>query len=854
MKLQQISLGNHDSGIENLIASTLTIRHLFSSVYKEASAPILKHYRKCTVMEQCVPLPRVKGALGQMNITSQALLRPLSKRCRSLFIPGTSRRRIVMESRFISFCFAAIFHLTGCALSSPHQIPPPPVKITLMPSSASLFLGQTQRFTATVTGTANLSVNWSVDGVQGGNSIVGTIISATSGADTAMYTAPQILPSSASVTITATSLADSTASASVSVQVLSDVVVNISPTSASLATNASQSFTANVSGTGSPDLAVAWSVNSISGGNSAVGTVAPTGADAATYTAPAVLPSLSTVNVTVTSIADPSKSANASVTITCASSSLLTPPTASVQTGATQTFSTSLCVPPGTSIAWDVSGIAGGNSMLGTVTPSSSNSSVATYIAPVAVPATNPVTIHASANGQLALATVTISAPPIIVTVSPPSASVPVGQRASFLATVSGTSNLDVTWTVNGVANGNSTIGQICAPSSNPCAPPTGNETNIDFLAPSIQPQPNTVSLTATSVASPTSTSSAQITITPLPKVTVSIAPFYTFLDPSQQFQFLATVTGTTNQSVSWSVASAVLGQGCSGISCGSIDGAGNYTAPVTAPSPNAISIIATSAADPSASAAATVALLSGPVIETILPSSVLPGAPNSFLLAAQGLNFIPTTSSSSSQILINGSPRTTSCPISGRCTTTLSPADVAKAGVISVQVSNPGVVPALSNPVSVVVLAPTNSPGIISLTGSSIVAAGENIVVTELTTAGATPSPVNVDFGGPMSPDGSTCTIQGSPIIVTRPISGTATTSICVHGNYLDPTLTYALSAPSTGGDIGVVPSALTGLFPNLIELTLTLSSSTVPGVRALFISTPNGDTAVATGLLEVK
>jgi hypothetical protein len=241
-------------------------------------------------------------------------------------------------------------------------------------------------------------------------------------------------------------------------------------------------------------------------------------------------------------------------------------------------------------------------------------------------------------------------------------------------------------------------------------------------------------------------------------------------------------------------------------------------------------------------------------VIETILPSSVLAGAPNSFLLAVQGLNFIPTTSTGSSQILINGSPRATTCPISGRCTTTLGPTDVAAAGIISVQVANPGAVPSVSNPVSVVVLAPTNSPGIISLTGSSPVAAGETIVVTEPTTAGATPSPVNVDFAGPMSPNGSTCTIQGSPIIVTRPTSGTATASICVHGNYLDPTLTYAFSAPSTGGDIGVVPSALTGLFPNLIELTLTLSSSTVPGVRALFITTPNGDTAVATGLLEVK
>ncbi|HEV2298539.1 MAG TPA: hypothetical protein VGR72_08480 [Candidatus Acidoferrales bacterium] len=723
-----------------------------------------------------------------------------------------------------------------------------------MPTTASVFLGQMQQFTATVTNTTNLAVNWSVNAVPGGNSSVGTIIPATFGADTATYTAPQILPLPASVTITATSQSGPTPSGSVTVQIRSDVAVNIAPTLASLATNASQSFTANVSGTGSPDLAVTWSVNGTSGGNSAVGTVAPTGTDAATYIAPPVPSSPPTVSVTATSIADPSKSATASVTITCASSGSLSPPAASMQAGATQVFSASLCVPPGTAIVWDVNGVVGGDSTIGTIIPSSSNPSVAMFIAPVAVPASNPVTIQASASGQSASAKVTINAPPIAVTVSPSSASVVVGQRATFVAAVSGTSNLAVTWTVNGVANGNSATGQVCAPSSNPCSPPTGNETNVDFLAPSSQPQPSTVVLVATSVVNPMSTGSAQITITPPPKATVSVAPFYTFLDPSQQFQFLATVSGSANQSVTWGVSSAVPGQGCVGISCGAIDGAGNYTAPVIAPSPNAISIIATSAADTSASATATVALLSGPVIETILPSSVLAGAPIGFLLAVQGLNFTPSTSTGSSQILINGSPRSTNCPISGRCTTTLGPADVSTAGIISVQVANPGVVPALSNPVSVVVLAPTSSPGIISLMGSLPLATGENIIVTEPTTAGATPSPINVDFAGPMSPDGTTCTIQGSPIIVTRPTSGSATTSICVHGNYLDPTLTYAFSAPSTGGDIGVVPSALTGLFPNLIELTLTFFSSTVPGVRALFITTPNGDTAVATALLEVK
>src|SRR5690348_2709776 len=802
-----------------------------------------------------MPLLPAKGGLGQMSLSPQALLKPLGKRRRSQFVLVKLRRTIVLKSGFISFFLAATLHISGCALSSSQQPPPPPVKITLMPLSASLFLGQMQNFTAAVTNTSNLGVTWSVNGVPGGNSSVGTIISSGSATDTATYTAPQILPSTANVTITATSLADSTASSSARVQIQSDVSVSIAPPSANVATNASQSFSANVSGTGSPDLAVTWSVNGISGGSSAVGTIVSIAAHAATYTAPAALPSPPAVNVTATSIADPSKSASASITISCASSGTISPPNISIQTGASQTFNASLCISPGARILWDVNGIAGGNSTLGTITSSSLDPSVATYLAPAVVPTTNPVTIHATAVGQSAFATITIlNPPPISVTISPPSATIPLGQRASFAAIVTGTSNLAVTWSVNGISNGNSTFGQVCAPSSNPCAPPTGNETNIDFLAPSVQPQSNIVMLAATSIADPSKSASALITITSPQQVSVNIAPFYSFLDPSQQFQFFAAITGTANQSFSWGVASAVPGQGCSGASCGTIDNAGNYTAPATAPSPNAISIFATSLADPSASATATVALLSGPVIETILPSSVLAGTPNSFLFAVQGLNFIPTTSSNSSQILIDGSPRMTSCPISGRCTTMLLPTDVAKAGIISVQVSNPGAVPELSNPVSIVVISPPSSPSIISLTASAPLAAGDNLVVTEPTTAGATPSPINVDFAGPMSPDGSTCTIQGSPIVITRPTSGTTTANICVHGNYLDPTLTYSFSAPSAGGDIGVVPSALSGLFPNLIELTLTLSSSTVPGVRTLFITTPNGDVAATTGLLEVK
>src|SRR5579863_8759709 len=49
------------------------------------------------------------------------------------------------------------------------------------------------------------------------------------------------------------------------------------------------------------------------------------------------------------------------------------------------------------------------------------------------------------------------------ITVSPSTASVPSGGAQVFTASVSGTTNIGVTWSVNGIAGGNSTIGTIAS-------------------------------------------------------------------------------------------------------------------------------------------------------------------------------------------------------------------------------------------------------------------------------------------------------------------------------------------------------------------------------------------------------
>ena len=712
-----------------------------------------------------------------------------------------------------------------------------------------MFLGQTQQFQASVAGTANNGVNWAVNGMAGGSSTLGTISTA------GLYTAAAVLPTSATITVTATSAVDPSASASATVTLQDDIVVGVSPPVATIAAGTSQVFTASVTASGSPAAGVTWSVNGIAGGNATVGTLVANGAGSAMYTAPIAPPSPPSVTISATSVADTTKSGSASVTITCAN--LISPAIASVSLGQTQTLTAALCGTSATPIVWDVNGVAGGNASVGTIASNSSGgANTATYTAPVDLPSTNPVTIHATAGAATASAIITIMSG-ITVTVSPPQATVLASQRVTFTANVSNAADTGVTWTINGIPNGNLTIGEICVAGSNPCALPSDAVSgSIDYLAPAAAPGVNPVTLVATSRADPSQSGIASaFVVMQTGPIGVSVAPLYAFVVPSgaqpSTMQFFASVSGTNLNAVTWMVQSGVAGQGCSGAACGTVDGGGVYTAPATAPSPNAIAVVATSVLDLTKSGSASVAITNGPAIRVLLPSSVMAGAVESFPLQVQGVNFVAGSSGSGSTNLLNGQPRSTTCTTAGACATALNPSDVQSAATMTVQVQNPGTPGALSNPVPFVIAPFDVSVGTISLGLLQPAASSKDIIVTEPTTAAAS-SAINVDFVGFLS--GSTCGAQGSPLTVARPTSGSALVSLCVHGNGLDPTFSYAFTGPNGSADIGVTASSITGIFPNMIELDLTISSATLPGVRSLMITTLNNDRAVATGMLEVK
>jgi hypothetical protein len=363
--------------------------------------------------------------------------------------------------------------------------------VSLNQAAVSLAPNATSQFAATVQNTSNPAVTWSVNGVSGGNSMVGTISA------TGLYTAPS---QTGSYALTATSAADAAATAKASIAVGS--LGAISPATASLAPLATQQF--NTSVEGFSNTSVTWSVNAVAGGNSSVGTISATGL----FTAPAQTGQFS---VTATSVADTFVSVNASVAVGVLDA--ISPATALVAPATTQQFSTSVQGFSNTSVIWSVDQIVGGTSSVGTI------SSSGLYTAPAqdgAHTITATSAADASVTASAAATVTTLSISPTVVTL--------LGNQNSqqqFIFTLPGVSNPILTWTATG-----------------------GTISSSGLYTPPSQPGPYTVTVTIDSL-----TASASVSI-----FDFSISPPSSVVAPSGTQTFTAPITGLTNTSVTWSV------------------------------------------------------------------------------------------------------------------------------------------------------------------------------------------------------------------------------------------------------------------------------------------------------------
>lgn len=127
----------------------------------------------------------------------------------STLLTSTSIRYTGTFSTAGSYSFSVVNPNPGQATSSTRRLTVMnPVSIKVTPATETVRLGATRKYTASLVNAVDKRVVWSVNGIAGGSSAVGTI------AADGLYTAPWVMPASGQVTITAASVADARAVAS----------------------------------------------------------------------------------------------------------------------------------------------------------------------------------------------------------------------------------------------------------------------------------------------------------------------------------------------------------------------------------------------------------------------------------------------------------------------------------------------------------------------------------------------------------------------------------------------------------------------------------------------------------------
>jgi hypothetical protein len=412
----------------------------------------------------------------------------------TLFTPIRVMATSVADPTKLAFAFVML---------KPAQQPQPAaVGVAVTPATASVVAGTAVQLSASVTGTTNQGVAWTL------SPAVGTV------SPTGLYTAPLTVSSPTLVTIAATSVVDGTKQGSAMVTVMPAVGVTVTPATASVAAGTAVQLSASV--TGMTNQGVTWTLSP------AVGTVSSAGL----YTAPLAVGSATPVTVTATSAVDGTKKGSAVVTVNPAIGVTVTPGTASLVAGTSVQLNAAVTGTTNQGVTWTVS------PALGTISATGLYTAPLSVNAPTAVTATASSVVDGTKKGS---AVVTVN-PAIGVTVTPGTASVMAGTAVQLSATVTGTTNQGVTWTVSPA------LGTISA---------TGL-----YTAPLSVNAPTAVTATASSVVDGTKKGSAVVTVNPA--IGVTVTPGTASVMAGTAVQLSATVTGTTNQGVTWTVSPAL--------------------------------------------------------------------------------------------------------------------------------------------------------------------------------------------------------------------------------------------------------------------------------------------------------
>jgi hypothetical protein len=255
----------------------------------------------------------------------------------------------------------------------------------------------------------------------------------------------------------------------------------------------------------------------------------------------------------------------------------VSPAAASLRTGRSQTF-TATVTGGASTVTWSVNDLAGGNTVVGTIT------SGGVYTAPSVVPNPAVVTVRATSTASptsSGTASVTVLPQPTIASVAPSPVTV-----GSFTLTVDGAGfAAGSVVSFDGVALATSFV--------------SSTKLTAGGAASAAKPSVPVVVNTSDGATSNT----VFVDIVAAPAVSISVSPTSASVRVKQSRQFTATVQNTSNTSVIWKVNGITGGNS----TVGTISASGLYRAPNSVPNPSVVTVSATAAADQTKTASAAV-------------------------------------------------------------------------------------------------------------------------------------------------------------------------------------------------------------------------------------------------------
>ncbi len=284
----------------------------------------------------------------------------------------------------------------------------------------------------------------------------------------------------------------------------------------------------------------------------------------------------------------------------------ITPATMTITTGTVQQFTATVNGSGLQNVQWQVNGVPGGAPIVGTI------DNAGNYTAPQFVPIPPTVVLTAVANADNtrsgnASVTITGTQLPATVLMSPRIAALQIGTEMNLSAGVMGPNDTNVTWQVNGIPNGNASVGTITPGSNN----------TASYKAPAKVPNPATVTIQAVSRSEPGKVATCPTTISLQPPTvpTITITPVIMKVQSENSQAFTAEVINSSNTAVFWEVNGDVGGSQTYGTIASEGD-QGVYTAPINVPLiSDTVSITAAPLASPSRFSSGLVAIAPPPVL-----------------------------------------------------------------------------------------------------------------------------------------------------------------------------------------------------------------------------------------------